>query len=86
MKLTDDFEDKNDRSSLPILYTAVAVVGFIVMIFCIVLAANSKENKSSSNGMLASMQTQQKESPASGNGILSGRFRLACCNTFSLIW
>lgn len=61
MKLTDDFEDKNDRSTLPVLYTAVAVVGFIVLIFCIVLAANSKENKSGSGKMFADMQAQQSQ-------------------------
>ena len=61
MKLTDDFEDKNDRSTLPVLYTAVAVVGFIVLIFCIVLAANSKENESSSGKMFADMQAQQSQ-------------------------
>lgn len=61
MKLTDDFEDKNDRSTLPVLYTAVAVVGFIVLIFCIVLAANSKENESGSGKMFADMQAQQSQ-------------------------
>lgn len=61
MKLTDDFEDKNDRSTLPVLYTAVAVVGFIVLIFCIVLAANSKESKSGSGKMFADMQAQQSQ-------------------------
>lgn len=79
MKLTDDFEDKNDRSSLPVLYTAVAVVGFIVLIFCIVLALNSKENKSASSGMLANVQTKQsqtenasgEESGIGGSGLTS---------------
>ncbi len=79
MKLTDDFEDKNDRSSLPVLYTAVAVVGFIVLIFCIVLAVNSKEKKSGSSGMVANMQTQQmqteetngEETEIGGSGLTS---------------
>ena len=79
MKLTDDFEDKNDRSSLPVLYTAVAVVGFIVLIFCIVLAVNSKEKKTGSSGMVANMQTQQmqteetngEETEIGGSGLTS---------------
>lgn len=61
MKLTDDFNDKNDRSGLPLLYTAVAVIGFIVLIFCIVLALNSKERKSAGVGPLTSAQTQQAQ-------------------------
>ncbi len=62
MKLTDDFDDKNDRSGLPVLYTAVGVIAFIVLVFCVVLAANSKENKSKGAGALASVQTEQIQS------------------------
>ncbi len=72
MRLTDEFDDKNDKSGLPVLYTAVAVIGFIVLIFCIVLAMNSKDNKSKGNGQLASTQTEQmqaEEQNADGLGI-----------------
>ncbi|MBE5880704.1 MAG: hypothetical protein E7289_00115 [Lachnospiraceae bacterium] len=60
MRLTDDFDDKNDKSGLPVLYTAVAVIGFIVLVFCIVLATNQK-GKSKGNQQLASTQMQQTE-------------------------
>ena len=61
MRLTDDFDDNNDRSGLPVLYTAVAVIGFIALVFCVVLAANSKENKSKGNGQPVSLQTEQTQ-------------------------
>lgn len=72
MRLTDEFDDKNDKSGLPVLYTAVAVIGFIVLIFCVVLVMNSKDNKSKGNGQLASTQTEQiqaEEQNADGLGI-----------------
>ncbi len=62
MKLTDDFNDNNEKSGLPVLYTAVAVIGFIVLVFCVVLAANSKENKSV--GSLQSAKLQQEQEAA----------------------
>ena len=42
MRLTDDFSDGNEKSGLPLLYMAVGVAGFIVLVFCIVLALNAK--------------------------------------------
>lgn len=61
MRLTDDFEDKNDKSGLPILYTAVAVTGFIVLVFCVVLAVNQKNTKSQGSGLSADAMVQQEE-------------------------
>ncbi len=61
MKLTDDFEDNNDKSGLPVLYTAIGVVAFIVLVFCVVLAVNSKETKVKNSNQLASA-SQQTES------------------------
>lgn len=63
MKLTDDFDDKNDKSGLPVLYTAVGVIAFIVLVFCVVLAANSKGNKPKGNNQLASLQQQTETAP-----------------------
>lgn len=60
MKLTDDFEDNNDKSGLPVLYTAVGVIAFIVLVFCVVLATNSKGNKAKTNNQLASVQQQEE--------------------------
>lgn len=60
MKLTDDFEDNNDKSGLPVLYTAVGVIAFIVLVFCVVLATNSKGNKTKTNNQLASVQQQEE--------------------------
>jgi len=67
MKLTDDFSDKNDKSGLPILYTAVGVIAFIVLVFCVVLAANSKENKSKGFHQLADSQQQEEIAAEGGN-------------------
>ena len=64
MRLTDDFEDKNDRSGLPVLYMAVAVIGFMVLVFCVVLAVNSKGNKSKGTGQLVNSQVQQNSQQA----------------------
>lgn len=65
MRLTDDFDDKNDRSGLPVLYMAVGVIGFIVLVFCIVLAVNQKDkNKGRGAATLSQMQQAQAESEA----------------------
>lgn len=63
MRLTDDFEDKNEKSGLPLLYTAVAVTGFIVLVFCVVLVVNQKNTKSRGNSPSA-VTLVQKEEPA----------------------
>ena len=69
MKLTDDFEDKNDRSRLPVVYTAVAVSGFIVLIFCMILALNSDGKKPRTDGMFANAHTQKtQQTQAEGSG------------------
>lgn len=60
MKLTDDFEDNNEKSGLPVLYTAIGVIAFIVLVFCVVLAANSKGNKTKTNNQIVSMQQQEE--------------------------
>lgn len=60
MKLTDDFNDNSEKSGLPVLYMAVAVIGFIVLVFCIVLAANSKGNKSRGAGQLTATESKQE--------------------------
>lgn len=70
MKLTDDFNDGNEKSGLPVLYTAVGVVAFIVLVFCIVLAVNSKGNKSKSSGQLASTQTEKTQTQETGTDAL----------------
>ncbi len=57
MRLTDDFDDKNEKSGLPVLYTAVAVIGFIALIFCIVLAVNQKDQRRTPTGQSASTQS-----------------------------
>lgn len=58
MRLSDDFDDKNERSGLPVLYTAVAVIGFIVLIFCIVLATNQDGKKKRGNAAAISQMQQ----------------------------
>nr|MBQ8252811.1 glycoside hydrolase family 25 protein [Lachnospiraceae bacterium] len=60
MKLTDDFNDNSEKSGLPVLYTAVAVIGFIVLVFCVVLAMNSKGSRSKNPGTSAINQMQQE--------------------------
>ena len=59
MRLTDDFDDKNEKSGLPVLYTAVAVVGFIVLVFFVVLATNSKGSKPKNGAYLAESNSEQ---------------------------
>ncbi len=61
MRLTDDFEDKNEKSGLPLLYTAVAVTGFIVLVFCVVLVVNQKNTKSRGNSPSAETLVQKEE-------------------------
>ncbi len=77
MKLTDDFEDKNDRSRLPVLYTMIVVIGFIVLIFCIVLALNADGRKTKKGGLFSGAQQMQTEtaedapSEIGGSGLTS---------------
>ncbi len=59
MRLTDDFDDRNEKSGLPVLYTAVAVVAFIVLVFFVVLATNSKGNKPKNAAYMAESNAGQ---------------------------
>ncbi len=62
MKLTDDFDDNSDKSGLPVFYTAVAVLGFIALVFCVVLVANEKKTNRYSNELLSKIQTNDAQS------------------------
>lgn len=41
MKLTDEFEDKKDKTGLPVLYMTIGVIAFMAIVFCIVVAGNA---------------------------------------------
>ena len=45
MKLTDDFEDQEDKSRLPMLYTTIGVIAFIALIVCVVISVNTDTTK-----------------------------------------
>lgn len=42
MRLTDDFEENSNQTGLPVVFMAVGVMGFILLLFIVVLAVNHK--------------------------------------------
>lgn len=42
MRLTDDFEENNNQTGLPVVFMAVGAMGFILLLFLVVLAVNYK--------------------------------------------
>lgn len=46
MGLTDDFNSDENKTGLPVVYMSIGVVGFILVILCVVLVLNKKETYS----------------------------------------
>lgn len=67
MRLSDEFEDRNEKSGLPVLYATVAIIAFIALVFFIVVAVNTRDTPSGSNAN-ALLRNQNDPETASAQG------------------
>lgn len=68
MRLTDEFEGKENRTSLPVVYMLIGTVTFIILLVCIVLAINTPHtNANGSNPASKESSDVVKKETVSGN-------------------
>lgn len=68
MGLTDDFNSDDNKNGLPVVYMSVGVIGFILLVLCVVLLTNKKETYSKQARQEAVLKQQETLTAQSGEG------------------
>ena len=61
MGLTDDFEGKDGKTGIPIIYMTMGIITFLILLVCVVLAANGKPGNQNSQETQTEDQMTQKD-------------------------